>query len=52
LIGETKEKWEALCRQATVEQDSAELLKLVKEITRMLDEKEQRLQREKSAGLD
>jgi hypothetical protein len=52
LSGENKEKWESLCRQAAVEQDSAELLKLVKEITQMLDEKEQRLKREKSAGRD
>jgi hypothetical protein len=35
-----------LCEQAAVEQDSEKLLELIKEIDRMLEEKEQRLKRE------
>ena len=50
LKGKNKQKWEQLCVQAAVEQDSARLMKLIHEITRMLDEKEQRLQREQSAS--
>ena len=46
MKGENKEKWELLCAQAAVKEDSARLMKLIQEITRMLDEKEQRLQRE------
>ena len=33
-----------LCAQAAIEQDPAKLLVLVKEISRLLEEKEQRLQ--------
>jgi hypothetical protein len=42
--GKVKEQWMQLCEQAAVEQDSERLMKLVTEITRMLDEKEERLQ--------
>ena len=35
-----------LCEQAAVEQDSEKLMKLVNEINRMLDDKDQRLKRE------
>ena len=40
----TKEPWLQLCEQAAVEQDPERLLKLVNEISRMLDEKNQRIQ--------
>jgi hypothetical protein len=50
LKGKNKERWEQLCAQAAVEQDSARLMKLIQEITEMLDEKERRLQREQSAS--
>lgn len=42
--GKVKEQWIQLCEEAAVEQDSERLMKLVTEITRMLDEKEERLQ--------
>lgn len=50
LKAKNKQEWEQLCAQAAVEQDSARLMELIQEITRMLDQKEQRLQREQSAS--
>jgi hypothetical protein len=44
MNGHTKERWFQLCEQAAVEQDPERLLKLVNEISRMLDEKNQRVQ--------
>jgi hypothetical protein len=44
----TKETWMYFCEQAAVEQDPEKLLQLVKEINRMLDEKEIRLQRQQN----
>ena len=41
--GKTKEVWQQLCEQAAAEEDPAKLLELVKQIDRMLDEKETRL---------
>ena len=38
-----KERWRELCEQATVEQQPEELMVLVAEITRLLDEKHKRL---------
>jgi hypothetical protein len=35
--------WMELCQQASVEQDPEKLMELVREITRLLDEKETRL---------
>ena len=44
--GEVKEKkWMRLCEQATVEQNPEKLMTLVKEINRLLEEKEQALSR-------
>jgi len=43
MHGETRERWQNLCAKAADEQDPQKLLELVKEITRLLDEKEQRL---------
>ena len=43
MQGKAREQWMQLCEQAAVEQDAEKLLALVKEINRMLDEKEQRL---------
>jgi hypothetical protein len=37
------ERWIRLCEQAAVEHDHQKLLKLVSEIARMLDEKQQRV---------
>jgi hypothetical protein len=47
---EKKEHWMTLCQRAAVEQDPERLLHLIAEITRMLDEKEDRLRREQSDG--
>jgi hypothetical protein len=46
MQGPTRERWHNLCEQAAVEQDADRLLELIKEINRLLEEKEQRLQRE------
>ena len=48
MQGQVKEEWMRLCELAAVEKDSQKLLKLVAEINRMLDEKEQRLKRTSS----
>jgi len=47
MKGETLEQWRQLCELAAIEQDPERLLALVKEINRLLDEKDKRL-REKS----
>jgi len=46
MKGETRERWEKLCQLAADEQDPEELLRLVNEINKLLDEKEQRLRRQ------
>jgi hypothetical protein len=46
MRGKTKEAWQQLCEQAAAEQDPDKLLELVKQIDRMLDEKETRLLRD------
>ena len=43
MKGETRERWQQLCAQAADEQDPQMLLELVKEINRLLEEKERRL---------
>lgn len=43
MQGQTKESWRALCEQAAREQDVDKLLELVRQINRLLDEKEERL---------
>jgi len=45
MQGQAKERWLELCEQAAIEQDSAKLFQLVKEINRLLEEKENRLQK-------
>lgn len=45
MKGETKEAWLHYCEQAAIEQDRDKLLALVNKINRMLEEKENRLQR-------
>jgi hypothetical protein len=49
--GKNKEHWMELCAQAAVEQDPARLMVLIKQITGILEEKEQLLLRERSKGL-
>jgi len=43
MKGETEELWYQLAEQAAVEQDSAKLFELVKQINRLLEEKHQLL---------
>ena len=45
MQGKTEEPWMQFCEQAAVEQDPEKLMQLVKEINRMLEEKENRLRR-------
>jgi hypothetical protein len=42
VIEENAERWRTLCEQAQREQDPDKLLELVREINRLLEEKEQR----------
>lgn len=41
--GHAKEDWMKLCEQAAVEQDPEKLVALTREICRLLDEREKRL---------
>ena len=43
MKGEKKEKWMQLCEHAANEQDPDKLMELVREINRLLEEKERRL---------
>jgi hypothetical protein len=49
LIGEKRERWQELCEQASVEQDSQRLLEIVAEINRLFEEKRKRLDLEDKA---
>jgi hypothetical protein len=44
MQGETGERWRTLCEQAAVEQDPHKLMKLVQQISQILDEKLKRTQ--------
>jgi hypothetical protein len=44
MQGQTEQTWRKMCERAVVEKDPDKLLQLVKEINRLLDEKEARLQ--------
>jgi len=44
MQGHNGERWHELCEQAAKEQDANRLMELVREINRMLAEKEERLQ--------
>jgi hypothetical protein len=48
MKGERGERWQALCSQAAQEQDPDRLMELIRQINELLDEKEQRLKREKA----
>jgi hypothetical protein len=43
LKGEKKEIWMQLCERAAIEQNPDKLMELIKEINRLLEEKERRL---------
>ena len=51
MQGENGECWRTLCQQITTEQDPDKLIELATEITRLLDEKEERLKGLKQAVL-
>jgi hypothetical protein len=46
MQGETGERWRKLCEQAAIEQDPQKLLQLTEEINRLLEAKEERLQKQ------
>jgi hypothetical protein len=48
MQGKVKEDWMQLCEQVAIEQDTERMIELVRELNRMLDEKEQRLERKQS----
>lgn len=50
MKGEQKEYWMHLCEQAAKEQDPDKLMELVREINRLLEEKERRLKRGSAKG--
>lgn len=47
MRGHNAEKWRDLCAQAATEQDADRLMKLIREINALLEEKEERLKRER-----
>jgi hypothetical protein len=49
MQGENKERWKELCEQASKEQDPAKLHELIREINRLLEEKQGRLSGNQSA---
>jgi hypothetical protein len=46
MEGEKAEQWRVLCERAAVEKDPQKLMRLVGEINRLLEEKEQRLKQQ------
>jgi len=51
MQSENGETWRKLCQQITTEKDPDKLIELATEITRLLDEKEERLKGLKQAVL-
>jgi len=47
-----KERWIELCERAAVEQDSKKLQELIKEIDKLLREKQERLDKARSSGAE
>jgi len=43
MQGKGKEDWMQLCEEVAIEQDTERMIELVRELNRMLDEKEERL---------
>lgn len=50
MQGENGERWRQLCEQAAIEQDPDKLIQLAHEITRLLDEKEERLKKARQSS--
>jgi len=51
MEGEIKERWQKLCEQAAVEHDPERLMELTKEISALLEDKEQRLHKTRAIKL-
>jgi len=49
MQGKVKEDWIQLCERVAIEKDPERMIVLVRELIRMLDAKEERLQRESAA---
>jgi hypothetical protein len=49
MEGQTKERWQSLCEQASIEQDTQALMMLIDEINLLLEEKEKRLRQPSEA---
>jgi hypothetical protein len=47
MQGETKQRWEQLCEQAVVEQDPEKFFDLIREINRLLEERQTGLESKK-----
>jgi hypothetical protein len=47
MRGEKREEWKRLCQLAADEQDADKLMELIGRITELLDEKEERLKRQR-----
>jgi hypothetical protein len=45
--GEAEERWQKLCEEAAIEQNSERLIDLIREICQMLEDKEGRLQQKR-----
>jgi hypothetical protein len=45
--GEAEERWQKLCEEAAIEQNSERLIVLIREICQMLEDKEGRLQQKR-----
>lgn len=50
MQGPVKERWQILCEQAANEQDPQKLMDLVREINRLLEEKQKRLTEKRNAA--
>jgi len=50
MQGESTERWQRLCEEAAMEQNSDRLMKLIKEICEMLEAKQERLQQPGEKG--
>jgi hypothetical protein len=50
MKGQTIERWQQLCALAVEERDLDKVLEIVKEINRLLEEKEQRLKKARSGS--
>jgi hypothetical protein len=49
MQGKVKEDWMLVCEQVAIEQNPERMMALLRELNRMLDEKEERLKREHAA---